>query len=105
MQALRQRDGYVELDIIHTQSGVVETITARYVIAADGGRLCSRLMGIPMIGPTQLLDMVTMHITADLSEYAWDDEVLLYYFIDPHGHGNFRGAMCAMGPDVGDSFA
>jgi 2,4-dichlorophenol 6-monooxygenase len=100
VRAIRQRGGYVELDIAPTGSGAAETVTARYVIAADGGRLCSRLLGVQMIGPTHLLDMVTMHMTADLSQYAWDDEVLLYYFIDPHGQGTFRGALCAMGPDT-----
>ena len=56
VRAIRQRGGYVELDIAHTGSGAAETVTARYVIAADGGRLCSRLLGVQMIGPTQLLE-------------------------------------------------
>jgi 2,4-dichlorophenol 6-monooxygenase len=95
---IRQRDGHVELDVLHVESGSTETITARYVVAADGGRLCSQLLGVEMDGPTQLLDMVTMHVSADLSSHIVDDEVLLYYFIDPHGQGTFRGSICAMGP-------
>lgn len=95
---IRQHDGYVELQVRHTDTGEDETIRARYAIAADGGRLCTSLLGVEMEGPTKLLNMVTMHVSADLSAYITDDEVLLYYFIDPHGHGTFRGAMCAMGP-------
>lgn len=102
---IRQFDGYVELDVQHLDSGEHERVTARYVIAADGGRLCADLLGVEMIGPRKLLNMVTMHVTADLRPYVTDDEVLLYYFIDPHGRGTFRGSICAMGPDTwgGDS--
>lgn len=97
---LRQCDGYVELDIVEMDSGSTHTVRARYVIAADGGRVCSTLLGVSMEGPTQLLDMVSMHVTADLSSWAVDDQVLLYYFVDPSGSGSFRGSICAMGPDT-----
>lgn len=102
---IRQRDGYVELDVLHVEAGTTDTVSARYVVAADGGRLCSKLLGVEMEGPTQLLDMVTMHVSADLSAHIVDDEVLLYYFIDPDGQGTFRGSICAMGPGAwgGDS--
>lgn len=96
--AIRQHPGFVELDVRQVDGERTETIRARYVIAADGGRLCADLLGVEMDGPTDLVTMVTLHVSADLSEYITDDEVLLYYFIDPHGRGSFRGMMCAMGP-------
>lgn len=74
-------------------------VHARYVIAADGGRTCTDLLGIEMDGPTGLLDMVTVHATMDLSEWISDDETLLYYFINPDGRGSFAGVLCSMGPD------
>ncbi|MFJ9562831.1 FAD-dependent monooxygenase [Streptomyces fuscichromogenes] len=74
-------------------------VHARYVIAADGGRLCADLLGIEMDGPTGLLDMVTVHATMDLSKWISDDEVLLRYFLAPQGRGSFSGVLCAMGPD------
>ncbi|WP_181362164.1 FAD-dependent monooxygenase [Streptomyces sp. MA5143a] len=74
-------------------------VHARYVVAADGGRTCTDLLGIEMDGPTGLLDMVTVRATMDLSEWISDDETLLYYFINPDGRGSFAGALCAMGPD------
>ncbi|BBC30917.1 hypothetical protein SGFS_022110 [Streptomyces graminofaciens] len=80
-------------------SGRLHEIHARYVIAADGGRTCTDLLGIEMDGSTGLLDMVTVHATIDLSEWISDDEVLLRYFINPDGRGSFAGALCAMGPD------
>lgn len=97
---LRQFDGYVELDVHEVATDTTSTVRARYVIGADGGRVCSTLLNVAMEGPTQLLDMVSMHVTADLSSWTVDDQVLLYYFIDPHGRGSFRGSMCAMGPDT-----
>ncbi|WP_206508964.1 FAD-dependent monooxygenase [Rhodococcus sp. BGS-1C] len=102
---LRQREHHVELDVRNLDEDAVRTVRARYVIAADGGRVCSRLLGVAMEGPTKLLDMVSMHVSVDLSSYIADDEVLLYYFVDPHGKGSFRGSICAMGPDKwgGDS--
>ncbi|MER5450367.1 FAD-dependent monooxygenase [Streptomyces sp. NPDC002764] len=80
-------------------SGDTYEVRARYVIAADGGRLCADLLGIEMDGPTGLLDMVTLHATMDLSKWISDDKVLLRYFLAPEGRGSFSGVLCAMGPD------
>lgn len=74
-------------------------VEARYVIAADGGRLCTDLLGVEMDGPRQVRDMVSMHISADLKQWVQDDQVLLYYFIGPQGKGTFHGSACALGPD------
>ena len=52
------------------------TIAAQYLIAADGGRTFGPALGTEMAGPTEMLDMVSTHFSADLSEY-WDDEPLI----------------------------
>ncbi len=90
----------VELDVHVVSRGESRKVHARYVIGADGGRTITKALGVPMVGPTELLDMVTMHVTADLSPWITDEQVLLYYFIDPKGQGGFRGTICAMGPDT-----
>lgn len=97
---IRNTDGGVELGVRDNDTGTIRTIDARYCIGADGGRTVSSLLGVAMEGPTQLLDMVSMHVSADLSPWIHDDEVLLYYFVDPAGRAGFRGSMCAMGPDT-----
>jgi 2,4-dichlorophenol 6-monooxygenase len=97
---IRQSASGVTLDVVNPESGAVYAASGRYAIAADGGRLREDLLGVVMEGPTQLLDMVSMHVSADLSPWITDDEVLLYYFIAPRGQGNFTGALCAMGPDT-----
>lgn len=73
-------------------------VRARYVIAADGGRTCANLLGVTMHGPRSLLDIVSIHFSADLSAYA-DEEALLTYFISPSGQGSFAGALLGLGPD------
>lgn len=74
-------------------------VRARFVIAADGGRTCGELLGARMEGQRQIMDMVTMHASADLSRWIPDKQALLTYIINPTGQGNQTGVLCAMGPD------
>jgi 2,4-dichlorophenol 6-monooxygenase len=47
---------------------------AQYVVCADGGKLSTPKLGIKMEGPTGLVDFVSTHFKADLSEY-WDGKL------------------------------
>ena len=52
-------------------------------------------------GPTNMVDMVSTHFTADLSQY-WDDETLITWFLNPEGAellGCWRNG--PDGPDLG----
>ena len=101
--------GHSELvSLEHDESGATATIRdvqedrtykvrARYVVAADGGRTCTDLLGVKMIGPRALLDLVNVYFSADLSAYA-DEEALITYFINPEGQGSFSGALLGLGP-------
>jgi 2,4-dichlorophenol 6-monooxygenase len=58
-------------------------------------------LGVKMEGPTGLLDIVSTHFTADLSQWA-DDDTLIYWLLNPEGSGSWdSGAMAAMGPTWG----
>lgn len=96
---IQQSGGRVCLTVLDRGTDETYEVDARYVIAADGGRLCTDLLGVEMDGPRELRDMVSMHISADLKEWVQDDQVLLYYFIGPQGKGTFHGSACALGPD------
>jgi len=73
-------------------------VLATYVIAADGGKTFGPRLGIEMIGPTNMLDMVSTHFAADLSEYA-DDDSMITWFINAEGQGSWSsGALVKMGP-------
>ena len=62
------------------------TIHARYLIAADGGRTFAPALGTVMAGPTDMVDMVSTHFSADLSQY-WDDETPDHLVPEPGGSG------------------
>jgi 2,4-dichlorophenol 6-monooxygenase len=77
------------------------TIQAGYVVAADGGRTFGPGLGVTMAGPTDMVDMVSTHFSADLSQY-WDDESLITWFLNPEGKDSWgAGAMVQMGPTWG----
>lgn len=76
---------------------------AQYVVCADGGKLSTPKLNINMEGVTGLVDFVSTHFKADLSEY-WDDRTLITHFINPEGEKmvNFDcGALVQMGPTWG----
>jgi 2,4-dichlorophenol 6-monooxygenase len=101
--------GHSELVALeHDETGATATIRdldkdetyqvrARYVVAADGGRTCTDLLGVSLIGPRALLDLVNVYFSADLTAHA-DDEALITYFINPEGQGSFSGALLGLGP-------
>jgi 2,4-dichlorophenol 6-monooxygenase len=100
------------LDWKQTDAGIVATVhnrdtderftvRARYVIAADGGKSVGPREGVQMIGPTNMVDMVSTHFSADLSPY-WDDKTLITWFLNPEGESSWgAGAMVQMGPTWG----
>lgn len=57
-------------------------VTADYVVGADGGKTFGPALEIPMDGPKRMLDMVSVHFTADLSEW-WEDGIWATLFISP----------------------
>ncbi|WP_354697986.1 2,4-dichlorophenol 6-monooxygenase [Paraconexibacter sp. AEG42_29] len=92
-----------------TDAGIVATVLdraaderfivrARYMIAADGGKTVVPKLGTPMLGPTGMLEMVSTHFKADLSEYV-DDKSMITWSINPEGEGSWSsGALVKMGP-------
>jgi len=73
-------------------------VLATYVIAADGGKTFGPALGVEMIGPTNMLDMVSTHFAADLSDHA-DDDSMITWSINAEGQGSWSsGALVKMGP-------
>lgn len=98
LRNLEQDADGVTAEVVDLQSGEQKTFRAQYVVAADGGRTVTDLLGIEVVGPRALKDIVNVYFTADLSDVA-DDEALLTYFINPEGQGGHAGAIVAMGPE------
>ena len=81
------------------QSGDQFEVRSQYLVGADRGRTVGPAVGIKLEGPTDLVDMVSTHFTADLSKHIDDDTPLIRWFINPEGGGGWgSGAMVPMGP-------
>lgn len=103
--------GHQMVDFVDEGSSVVvktgddagnETLyRCKYLIAADGGRTIGPKLGIKMEGPRNITDMVSVHFSADLSEY-WDDRYFACHFINGECGTVFEsGAIVPMGPKWG----
>jgi 2,4-dichlorophenol 6-monooxygenase len=94
---VEDEDGVVA-QVRNCDDGEIFEVCAQYVIAADGGKTIGPRLGIPMVGPTNMVDMVSTHFAADLSEYV-DDRSLITWQINPEGSGSWSsGALVKMGP-------
>ena len=83
-----ERDGGVFATTRDRASGEEHTIQARYVIAADAGRTIGPKVGVTMNGSHHLQDNVSMHFTADFSDYL-DDGTILNWMMNTSSAGAF----------------
>src|SRR4030095_11150639 len=58
-------------------------VRAHHVLACDGGRTVGQLVGVDMEGQRGLMNEVSVHITADLSPWARDPDVLIRWIWVP----------------------
>jgi 2,4-dichlorophenol 6-monooxygenase len=94
-----QGDGVVAT-VRNRDDGSEYLVRARYLIGADGGRTVGGCVGVELSGQTGLLRMVSVHMTADLSAWARDDDVLIRWMVNPDFGGSFAsGVLVPMGPE------
>ncbi len=94
-----QDDKGVTSAIKNLKTGETFTVRSQYLVGADRGRTIGPQIGVELQGPTNLVDMVSTHFTADLSKHITDDAPLIRWFINPEGGGGWgSGAMVSMGP-------
>jgi len=94
----QDNDEGVKVTIRDHKTDQTYTVQARYVIAADGGRTVGPKVGVNMLGPTDMVDMVSTHFSCDLSDY-WDDGTLINWFLNPEGQDSWgSGVVVQMGP-------
>ncbi|MDI3331317.1 MAG: FAD-dependent monooxygenase [Micrococcus sp.] len=95
-----QEDGSALATVLDKDSRQQYTVRAQYVIAADRGRTVGPALGVGMTGPTDLMMMVSVHFSADLTEWATDDDVLIRWLVNPEFGGSWSsGVLVAMGPE------
>ncbi len=90
-------DDAVVATVVDHERGESYEVRARYVLACDGGRTINQLIGVNMEGQRALMNAVSIHMSADLSRWAKDPEVLIRWLIAP-STGAFA-VLVPMGPD------
>ncbi len=91
LTSFEQDEAGVTAHIRDHGNGADYTVRARYLIGADGGKTVGRALGIEMSGARRLRKMVNTYFTADLSPWIKDDGALIFYFMNPDGHGMWAG--------------
>ena len=86
----------VTATIRDVETGRTETVRAKYLVAADGGRTIGKMLDVAMDGPTKLITQISVHCEADLSQWIPDDRVLLNWLKPMHRQG--VSVLVPMGP-------
>jgi 2,4-dichlorophenol 6-monooxygenase len=87
----------VTATVVDRESGAESTIRARYLLACDGGRTVGPKLGVKLEGPRDLFRVVSVYMSADLSRWARDPEVLIRWIWLPSL--GVMGTLVPMGPD------
>ncbi|MBX7435129.1 FAD-dependent monooxygenase [Mycobacterium sp. Y57] len=97
--AFDQDDDGVTSTVRDKETGEEYRVRSQYLLGADGGRTVNKIVGIELEGLRNIVNMVSVHMTADLSEILDDDSVLLRWLVNPEFGGSFGGCLCPAGPD------
>ena len=94
---LRQDDDGVTARIRDRATDDEYEVRSRYLVGADGGRTVPRLIGVKHEGLGVVTQTATLHVSADFSDLAQDDDVLIRWLLSPQ---TGRGVvMVPMGPE------
>jgi 2,4-dichlorophenol 6-monooxygenase len=96
--ALSQDAHGVTASIRERASGSEYDVHAEYLLGCDGGRTVGHLVGVELDGQRDLMRSATVHMTADLSSWLRDDDVLIRWIVHTR-HGGAFSALVAMGPE------
>jgi 2,4-dichlorophenol 6-monooxygenase len=100
MLSFTQHADGVIAQVLDKHTGDTHEVRCRYLLGCDGGRTVGKLLGIQMEGVRDVMNMVSVHMTADLSRWARDPEVLIRWLVNPDFGGMWAsGVLVPMGPD------
>ena len=94
---LRQDEDGVTATVREIDADAAYTVRAKYLIGADGGRTVPGLIGVSYEGLGHVTETATMHVSADFSALAQDDDVLIRWMFSPQT--GVMVVMVPMGPD------
>lgn len=96
--ALEQDGRGVTATIRDHASGTDYQVRADWLLGCDGGRTVGKLIGVQLDGQRDIMRSVSVHMTADLSRWLRDDDVLIRWIVHTRYGGAFS-VLVAMGPD------
>ena len=100
LTALEEGADGVTATVLNKDTNEALQVKARYLLAADGGRTVGKMVGVDMTGMRDIMKMVSIHMTADLSRWLHDDDVLIRWLVNPAFGGSWAsGVLVSMGPD------
>lgn len=79
--------------VVDHDTGRRYDVRARYVVACDGGRTIGRQVGVELQGVTDITRMASVYLSADLSSFLGDPDVLLRWVFSPQS-----GSMITLAP-------
>jgi 2,4-dichlorophenol 6-monooxygenase len=94
---IEQDDVGVTATVRDKTNAIEYLVRSRYLLACDGGRTIGKRLGVEMEGTRDVMRIVSVYMTADLSRWARDPDVLIRWLWMPS-----RGVFCTlvpMGPD------
>lgn len=94
---LSQDDVGVTAVVRDNASGESYTVRSEYLLGADGGRLVASEISVTYEGLGVVTETATLHVSADLSRWASDPDVLLRWILCPES--GTMVVMVPMGPD------
>lgn len=97
LTALEQDEDGATSTVLDKDIGEEYQVRSQYVLACDGGRTVGKLLAVEMEGPRGLMSVVSIHMTADLSRWARDPEVLIRWLWLPRN--GTQAVLVPMGPD------
>ena len=97
--SLEQDDEGVTAVIEDRADGHLYTVRARYLLGCDGGRIVGKQVGVEMEGPREMASNVSIHLSADFSPWARDEDVLIRWLLNPDIGDPLSGVLVPMGPD------
>lgn len=92
-----QDDEGVTATILDKENGETTQVRSRFLLACDGGRSIGPRLGVRLEGVRDLFRVVSVYMTADLSRWVRDPEVLIRWLWFPR-LATF-GTLVPMGPD------
>ena len=96
--SLEQDDDGVTATIVDHQADETYQVRCEYVLGADGGRTVGRAVGVELDGQRDVMRTATVHMSANLSPWLHDADVLIRWIVHTQYAGAFS-VLVPMGPD------